>query len=172
MRPQPGTYPVYFENYIKLVDSNSIAEAIEKYSDYFVKFFKKIRESNADYRYAPGKWSLKELLQHIIDTERIFAYRALCIARKDTTPLPGFDENSYAAESKADQRNWKTLVKEFKSVRKSTNNLLNSLDDEQLQQIGNTNNGQSNTALAISFVIFGHIIHHMNVVKERYLQEQ
>lgn len=170
MRPQSGTYPVYFDNYIKLVDAISIEEAIEKYSDDLIKFFKKIRESNADYRYAPGKWSLKELLQHIIDAERIFAYRALCIARKDGTHLPGFDENSYAAESKADSRTWKSLLKEFKSVRKSTNNLIKSLNEEQLQQSGNTN-GQPNTVVAISFVIFGHIIHHMNMVKERYLQE-
>ena len=108
------------------------------------------------------------MLQHIIDTERIFAYRALTIARQDTNALPGFDENAYAAVCHADNRTWKSLLKEFKAVRKSTNMLINSFTDEQLQQSGTTN-GNPNTTVAISFVIFGHILHHINIVNERYL---
>lgn len=171
MKPNAGTYPPYFDNYIKLVDAQNIEEAIKHYSKLSIKFFEKIREEDADYRYAPGKWSLKELLQHIIDTERIFAYRALCIARQDQTPLPGFDENQYADSSNADNRSWKSLVKEFKAVRKSTNLLLLSFSEQQLMQSGTTS-GQNNTVLAICFIIFGHIIHHINVIKERYYQEQ
>lgn len=170
MRPVTGTYPAYFDNYIKLVDAASPEEAIEKYGDTLVKFFKKLSEEDAGYRYAPGKWSIRELLQHVIDTERIFAYRILCIARGEQQPLPGFDENAYAQNSNADQRSWKSLLKEWKSVRKSTDLLIRSLHNDQLQSAGTTN-GQPNTVVAICFTVIGHALHHIQVIKERYLQE-
>ncbi len=166
--PQHGSYPHYYDTYVKLIEANSVDELIEKYSDSIFQFFKNIPKEKINYRYAESKWNLKEMLQHIIDTERIFAYRALTIARHDTTSLPGFDENTYAAASSADARKWKSLLKEYKAVRKSTNLLLKSFDDDQLQQSG-TANGQPNTPLAISYIIFGHSLHHINVVKERYL---
>ena len=166
--PLHGTYPAYFEKYINLAEAENTQELIDKYSEPVWKFFKNIPNKKTTYRYAEGKWSLKELLQHIIDTERIFAYRALTIARQDTNALPGFDENAYAAVCHADNRTWKSLLKEFKAVRKSTNMLINSFTDEELQQSGTTN-GNPNTTVAISFVIFGHILHHINIVNERYL---
>ncbi len=166
--PIVGSFPAYFENYIKLVNGKSTTDLIEKYSEPIWKFFKNIPNKKAAYRYAEDKWSLKELLQHIIDTERIFAYRALTIARQDTTSLPGFDENAYSAVSHADNRTWKSLSKEFKAVRKSTDLLIKSFTEEQLVQTGSTN-GNPNTTVAISFVIFGHILHHINIINERYL---
>ena len=108
------------------------------------------------------------MLQHIIDAERIFAYRALRIARGDKTPLPGFDEVTYAAASHATTRNWTDLLEEFGAVRQSTDLFLKSLKPEDLQQTGTTN-GQPNTCIAIAFVVYGHILHHINVLKERYL---
>ena len=167
-RPQPGTYPAYFQNYVQQVDADSVMEAVEKYGMQVVESFKNIPAEKAGFRYAEGKWTLKEMLQHIIDTERIFAYRALTIARKDETPLPGFDENAYAANSKADARSWESLLSEFEALRGSTDLMLKSFDAEQLEQAGTTNNNPT-TVNAIAFVVYGHILHHLNIVNERYL---
>ena len=165
--PITGTYPSYFSNYINLVHANSVAEAIDLHSVRVVDFFKNIPNDKIDYAYAEGKWTIKEMLQHIIDTERIFAYRALVIARSDKTPLPGFDENNYALASNSSRRNWQGLFNEFKMVRQSSDCLLQSFTEEQLQQSGFTN-GHPNTTLAISFMIFGHILHHINIINQRY----
>src|SRR6476661_2878556 len=135
-----GTYPPYFSKYINLVHTENVEEAIKKYSDEILAFFQRIPVEKADYRYAEGKWSLKEMLQHIVDAERIFAYRALSIARLDKTPLPGFDENNYALASDADQRSWESLLQEFVAVRKSTDLLLQNFTPDQLQHSGVTNN--------------------------------
>lgn len=166
--PVTGTYPAYFENYINLVHANTLSEAIDKYSKPISDFYTTIPEEKLDYRYAPNKWSIKEVLQHITDTERIFAYRALRIARQDKTPLAGFDENKYVLASNAATRSWQSLLEEFEAVRKSTDLLLQSFTPDQLQQAGMTNE-QSNTTVAISFIVFGHILHHINILKERYL---
>lgn len=164
----PGTYPAFIDGYLRFVDVETVSEAIEKYSDKILIFFKNIPSSKIDYKYAEGKWSLKEMLQHIIDAERIFAYRALRIARHDKTPLPGFEENSYAAAANGDKRIWEDLLKEFEAVRRSTDLLLQSFTQEQLEQTGTTN-GEPNTVKALSFLVFGHILHHINVVKQKYL---
>ena len=166
-----GTYPPSFSRYINLVGAESVEEAIKKYSNEILNFFSELSAEKTKYRYAEGKWNIKEMLQHIIDAERIFAYRALCIARLDKTPLPGFDENNYALASNADERSWESILEEFEAVRKSTDLLLKSFTPAQLQQEGITNN-HPNTTIAISFVIFGHILHHINIIKERYLQEE
>lgn len=164
----PGTYPAFIEGYLRFIDTNTVAEATEKYSSSILEFFKNIPLEKASYRYAAGKWNIKEMLQHIIDAERIFAYRAVTIARHDKTHLPGFDENSYAAASNADKRTWESLLNEFEFVRKSTDLLLQSFTEDQLQQSGTTNN-EPNTAKALSFLVYGHILHHIKVLKERYL---
>ncbi len=163
-----GTYPAFFEGYLRLVNADNVAEAIDKYAVSISDFFKSIPANKVNYRYAEGKWNIKEMLQHIIDSERIFAYRALRIARHDKTPLPGFDEKSYAAATNADERSWEGLLHEFEAVRKSTDLLLQNFTKEQLAQSGITN-GETNTVTAISFIVFGHILHHINVLKERYL---
>jgi uncharacterized damage-inducible protein DinB len=162
-----GPYPAFFGNYIRLVDADSVADAGERYSTEIIEFFKNIPNEKAAYRYEANKWSLKELLLHVTDTERIFAYRALRISRKDKTPLPGFDENSFAAASNADARTWESILNEYIAVRTSTDLLLASFTEEQLNQVGLTNNQQVSTR-AICFIIYGHILHHINIVKERY----
>jgi uncharacterized damage-inducible protein DinB len=166
-KPPSGTYPAYFEKYIEIVEASSVIEAIDKYAQPLIDFFENIPEEKAAYRYAEGKWSVKEMLQHIIDTERIFGYRALSIARKDTTPLPGFDENNYAKASNADERSLPGLIEELKAVRTSTDLLLKSFTEEYLRQTGITN-GHPNTVNAIGYIIFGHILHHKKVLEERY----
>ncbi len=168
-RPVPGTYPSYFENYIKLVNASSAAEAIATYGKTVVEAFRNLPQVKADYSYAAGKWTLKEMLQHIIDTERIFAYRALCLARKETAMLPGFDENIYAANSQANKRKWDELLNEFEAVRHSTDLLLTSFNEEQLLAQGITNNNPTSVN-ALAFIVFGHILHHLNIIRERYLQ--
>ena len=166
--PVVGTYPAYFEKYIKLVVVDNIDEAISQYSKSFEEFFSDISEEKSSFRYSKDKWSLKELLQHVTDTERIFAFRALSISRGEKNPLPGFDENSYVVESGADSRSWKSILEEFIAVRKSTDLLLKSFNNYHLNKSGTTN-GQPNTVNAVSYIIFGHILHSINIVKERYL---
>ena len=125
-------------------------------------------EDKSTCAYAEGKWTLKEMLQHIIDTERIFAYRALAIARKETATLPGFDENLYADNSNANSRTWDNLTQEIKAVRNSTKILFESFTEEMLQNNGNfsSSNGSANT---LGFIIVGHVYHHIKIAKERYL---
>ncbi len=167
-RPDLTRVPDFYHNYINQAEGNDLMEVLKKQTRSFEDFLNGIPKNKRNYRYAEGKWTIKELLQHIIDAERIFAYRALCFARKDASPLPSFEENSYAVNSKADQRKWKDLVKEFEAVRRSTEILFDSFDDEQLETAG-TASGKSNYVLAIGFIIAGHANHHIKVTKERYL---
>jgi arsenate reductase-like glutaredoxin family protein len=167
-RPDLTRVPDYFHNYINQAEGEDLMEVLKNQTRSFEEFLNEIPKNKRNYRYAEDKWTIKELLQHIIDAERIFAYRALCFARKDVTPLPGFEENSYAANSKAEQRKWKDLVKEFEAVRLSTEILFDSFDDEQSENSG-TASGKPNYVLAIGFIIAGHANHHIKVIKERYL---
>lgn len=167
-RPQPNDYAAYYETYVGKVKGDSIAEIISTYSQPIFNFYSSLPEEKADHRYAEGKWSVKELLLHMIDAERIFGYRALRIARKDKTPLPGFDENSYTPASKASERTLQSLKEEFAAVRKATDILLSTFDEEQLSQRG-TASDQPVTANAIAFIIYGHMLHHKQILEERYL---
>jgi uncharacterized damage-inducible protein DinB len=160
--------PVFYHNYIKQVSAKELNDAMNNDSASVIKYLEGIPEEKSEYRYGPGKWSIKEVVQHLIDAERIFCYRSLSFARKDKTPLPGFDENRYAENSNANKRKWKDLVDEFKSVRNSTQKLFASFDEEQLNASG-TSNGKSNYVLAFGFIIIGHSLHHIKILKERYL---
>lgn len=167
-RPVATEFPAYFAGYIAKVNTDTIAEAITVYSAALNDFYTQLPEEKANYRYAEGKWTLKEMLQHIIDAERVFAYRVMCIARKDKTSLPSFDENTYAEYSQADKRSFDSLKQEFTATRKSTDLLLQSLSEEQLSEQG-TSSGKPATAKAIAYVIFGHLLHHKEILEERYL---
>jgi len=168
MRPDLSRVGNFYHNYINLVTQDDLVEAFDIQSASFIRFLETIAPDKYDYRYADGKWTIRELLQHIIDAERIFSYRALRFARKDGTPLPGFDENLFAAASKADARSWEKLTEEFKVVRRSSQLLFNSFDEDQLQSNGISSNS-SNYVLAIGFIIIGHAMHHQKIIKERYL---
>jgi hypothetical protein len=167
-RPDLNRVPVYFHNYINQVSEDDLMQAMRNQTAFFIQFLKNIPADKRNYRYAENKWTTKEVVQHIMDTERIFAYRALCIARKDTTPLPGFDENNYAANSKAADRKWDEMVDEFIAVRQSTELLFNSFDEEQLESSGNAGNKLIYVA-GIGFTIVGHSNHHKKIIAERYL---
>lgn len=167
-KPLKGTYPDYYEQYIDQVKEDDLMKGLEAQHLHIHDFFDRISEEKSCYAYAPGKWTIKEVLQHIIDAERIFAYRALCFARKETISLPGFDEDSYAIHSHANARSWASLVDELKSVRNATETLLKSFSADMFTQTGNANN-RPVTVHAIGFIILGHFLHHCHVISERYL---
>ena len=167
-KPSPSTHSVYFQKYIDLVPEEDLTAAFRQQSLTLTKFLYTINEEKSNHSYAPGKWTIKELVQHMIDTERVFAYRALCFARKEQSPLPGFDENVYASNSNANARHWKDLADEFLLIRKSTEILFGSFTEEALNNSGIASNNPA-TALSMGFTIIGHVYHHMNVLKERYL---
>ncbi|SHI83090.1 DinB family protein [Flavobacterium terrae] len=162
-------YPEYFGTYINKVESEDLIEALEVNLDDFTNFIENIvPDSKYEFRYQPEKWSIKEIVQHIIDAERIFAYRALRMARFDKTPLPGFEENDYVSVSESDKRTMDDLIREFVLVRKSTIELFESFSDEMMKSIG-VASGKEVSVRAIGYIISGHCIHHQQVIKERYL---
>lgn len=161
-------YKNYFENYTSLVNEKNIQTAFANQSQTMDDFFISISEEKADYAYAEGKWTLKEMLQHMIDTERIFAFRALCISRKETAVLPGFDENSYAANSTANRRTWADLVHEMKIVRESTTALFSSFTEDMFASEGRFSAATASPN-TIGNIIIGHFYHHVKIVNERYL---
>lgn len=167
-RPQPGDFAPFYQNYINLVEADDLQEAFSKYNQIIKSFYNQLPEAKGNYAYADGKWTVKEVLQHIIDAERVFAYRALCFARKDKTAFPGFDENAYAVNSNANGRTLTDLQIEFSAVRHSTNLLFQSFFEEQLAELGTASNNAV-TVNAIGFIIIGHLLHHKNVLEQRYL---
>jgi len=167
-KPLLTSYPVYFQRYVDQVAEDDLQTAFKNQSLVIRPFLSSVSEEKSMYAYDEGKWTLKELLQHMIDTERIFNYRALCIARKETISLPGFDENTYAANSNANNRKWQDLVEEFLAVRKTTEILFSSFSDEMLETSGLSNNNPV-TVKSLGFIIIGHFNHHKKVIEERYL---
>ena len=168
MRPDLSRVPSFYHNYINQVPEDDLSEAFHKETAAFIQFIEQVNPSKYDYRYAEGKWTVKEVLQHIIDAERVFTYRALRFARKDNTLLPGFDENLFAANANVDKRDWKDMTEEFKAVRSSSAYFFGSLGKDQLDASGTANNN-SVYVLGIGFIVIGHSIHHMRILKERYL---
>jgi hypothetical protein len=159
--------PNYFDRYINLVEDLDLIEALEKYGPAFLEKEKSHFEKLGDKIYAPGKWTIKDLLQHIIDAERVFIYRALRFARNDKTELPGFDEDSFAVHADTKNRSVTDLLEEFSLLRKSTILFYKTLDDAALKLEGIAS-GNKMSVLAIGFTICGHPMHHMRVIRERY----
>jgi uncharacterized damage-inducible protein DinB len=167
-RPTPQDAAEFYHGYINQVRGNSVAEAMINHAEEIKIFYAGLPEGKADFAYAENKWTIKELLQHVIDAERIFAYRALRIARKDVTPLASFDENAYTENANAKGRALQSLKDEFEAVRKSTDLMLQSFDEDQLNARGTASN-KSITVNAIAFIIYGHLLHHKKIIEERYL---
>jgi len=159
----------YYGRYISKNDKNiTLIEGLELGFGSIINFFRSIPVKKFNYRYLPEKWSVKEIFQHLIDTERVFIYRCFRIARGDKTSLPGFDQNIFIEPSGANQKSLEILLEEFNSTRKSSISLINSLSDENLKSIGNANGGPM-SARAAAFIITGHEIWHMEIIKEMYL---
>jgi len=167
-KPNPIDYPEYFGRYISQVSEDDLIEAFENQYAELPGFLRSVSEEKSMHAYTEGKWTLKELLQHITDAERIFNYRALCIARKETASLPSFDENEYAANSYANGREWHSLVDEFLNLRKSTEDLYSSFNAEMLWQKG-LSGGNPISVLSLGFITIGHFAHHKKIIEERYL---
>lgn len=158
--------PEFFDRYINLVGDMPIVHALEHHADVFDTEQDHLR-ALGDMVYAEGKWAAKQIVQHCIDTERIMAYRAMRIARRDTTPLPGFDEDSFAKHADVSHRSLEELLVEFSVVRESSILLFRSFNDDMLQSEGTASNKTIST-LALGFTIVGHLLHHVHVLKERY----
>jgi hypothetical protein len=168
MRPEKGTYPHYYTNYLPLVKEDELIPALEINREQMITFFRGVPKSKEQFSYAPGKWNIRQVLQHLNDTERILGYRALRFARQDPQqPLP-FDENKYALSLDLSKRDLVSLIEEFETVRQASISLFKNFDEEMLMRSGKTAAGEA-TVISIGYMICGHAIHHMNVVRERYL---
>lgn len=168
-RPSPSEYSPYFQPYITLVELGEFRELLTQNKLDVITFFKKIPGDKHNYKYAKGKWTIKEVLMHIIDTERVFSYRALASARGETALLPTMDENLYTKNSSAPNRTLKSLIREFEIVRKNSIILFEHMNPEQSKTLGTTADHQPITPRALGYLIIGHARHHLNVTKERYL---
>lgn len=159
----------YYGNYINKLDQNlDLRNGFVIGKQKVVDFFQSISEEKLNFKYANDKWTIKEVLQHIIDTERIFIYRVFRIARNDETSLVGFDQNIYVKPAKANQKTKKQLLNEFVLTRNYSVSLIKSLTDEDLMRIGKSNN-ENMSARAAAFTIIGHEIWHLDVINEKYL---
>lgn len=161
-------YSTFNATYIKAAGEVDLIEELEICLHDFIRFVQNIPMDKFDYRYAEGKWTIKEILQHIIDTERIFAYRALRISRNDTTPLPGFDEIIFANNTEGNKRSLQDLLTELSAVRHSNLLLFKSFSENQLKRVGVASE-HSISVRAIGFMIIGHQKQHQKVFEERYL---
>lgn len=167
-KPSPSSHPEYFQQYIDQVPEENMNTAFANQHAVIEPFLSTISEEKSMTAYAEGKWTLKELLQHVIDCERIFNYRSLAIARDEKQNLPGFDEDLYADASHSNSRSWNSLIEEFSAVRKSTEMLFSSFNEEDLNKSGLANNKPVSVA-SLAFIILGHWYHHKRIIHERYL---
>jgi uncharacterized damage-inducible protein DinB len=163
-------YTPYFEQYLQLVsnEGKSIIEYLIDSQKKFESLLRNLPLEKHNFSYAEGKWTMKELIQHIIDTERIFSYRALCFARNDSTSLPGFDQDVFVENDTANDRSYYDLLDEMAVLRKSSVQLYKSFSDEALLRIGVASENKMSVR-ALGYLFSGHQIHHLNIVKERYL---
>lgn len=167
-KPSPSTYLSYFSRYIDQVPEEDLMTAFKNQTAGIEKFLRSISEEKSMYAYAEGKWTIKEMLQHIIDTEHIFNYRALCFARGEQAGLPGFEENDYAANSYANNRKWADLIEDFAAVRKATEIMYGSFNEAVMDNAGKASNNPV-TVASLGFTTIGHYYHHKKVLEERYL---
>lgn len=163
-------YAPYFSRYIEPMVANgrSLTENLMDSQQKFEAVLQDAPKEKHAYAYAEGKWTLKELIQHIIDTERIFCYRALCFSRNDTTSLPGFDQDLFIEQGNANERTYNDLLDEMKSVRLATIHLFKSFSDEAIKRVG-VGSGNNMSVRAAGLIIAGHQNHHVQIAKERYL---
>ncbi|MSP84220.1 MAG: DinB family protein [Flavobacteriaceae bacterium] len=161
-------YDDFYKSYIQVLENVELIEELEICLHEFIKFVQNIPMDKFDYRYEVGKWTIKEIIQHLIDSERVFSYRALRISRNDKTHLPGFNENDYVSNSNGNDRNLQNLLTELAVVRQATLSLFNSFSQEQLTKIGIASNNEVSVR-AIGFIIIGHQKHHQKVFTEMYL---
>lgn len=167
-KPSKDEYASYYEGYIQEVIHQDIIKTLKNQLNEIDDFLSEIPEDKHDYAYADGKWTVKQVIGHLIDTERVMAYRAMRIARKDTTPLASFDEELYAANLDLSKRAYEDVVDEFLLMRQANLYFYKSLSEQDYMQKGNAA-GHTISVGALLFIIAGHVQHHFNVLKQRYL---
>ena len=167
--PVEGEYLPYQKAYLDKVPDGDLIEILKNNVVKTSDFLRQLSDEQILYRYAEGKWNIKEILQHIIDTERIISYRALRFARKDATALPGFEQDDYVANANTDERDFIEMILEFFAVRTSTVYLFNSFNDELMEFTAIANKGPVKVK-SFAYVIAGHELHHMQIIKERYIK--
>ena len=167
-RPKPGEYNPYYDRYISLIPGNDVLATLASQLPKTVALLSR-RSEDGDLRYAPGKWTVKEALGHMIDTERIMTYRALRIARNDRTPMPGFEQDDYVRDGPHANIPLADLVEEFKAVRSATLAFLRHLRPSDWTRRGTANNDEV-TVRALGFIIAGHEVHHRQILEERYFR--
>lgn len=165
------TVPSFYKNYVKQIEETDLLQALRISGHRCLELVHAIPEEKADYRYADGKWTIRELLCHMIDGERIFTYRALRFARNDKTPLAGFEEKDYAPQANASGRSLQKIAAEMAHLRSSTIDLFESFTPEMLIRKGMANNNEM-SVIVLGFIIAGHETHHCNALKERYLSDK
>lgn len=161
-------YNPYYEGYISKASHSNIIEGLQMDKDVFIHFIETLPNDKWTYAYAEGKWTIAEVLQHIIDTERIFSYRAFCFARNDKTPLAGFEQDEYVPSSGANNYTKAEMLSDFLAVRHSTISLFSTFNDKMLQRIGIAS-GSPMSARAAGYILSGHQNHHVGIIEERYL---
>lgn len=166
-RPSPDEFAPYYHAYVAGMPDVDLLRLLEDQAEDTQALLRELGEERGDHRYAPGKWSVKEVVGHIVDAERVFAYRALCIARGDQTPLPGFDQDAYVAAAGFGRRALADLAEELADVRRASLRLLAGLDEEALGRAG-VANGVPVTVRALAWIIAGHERHHQRLLRERY----
>jgi uncharacterized damage-inducible protein DinB len=166
-KPQPEEYNPYYDTYIGKVPDGDVLELLDKLKDSSYQLFSNLNDEQANYAYADGKWTLKQALGHMIDTERTFAYRLLCFSR-DYVELPGFDQEVYTNNATFNDRTIQSLAAEFKATRESNIYLIQSLTDEQLDRYG-VASGNRASVRALVYMLAGHELHHLEIIRERYL---
>lgn len=163
--------PHFLKNYVKQVEEGDLLQALRISGHRTLELVHSIKEEKQDYRYAEGKWTIRELLCHMIDAERIFAYRALRFARNDKTPLPGWEENDYAPQANASGRSLNHIVNEMRHLRISTLDLFEGFTEEMLAHKGMANSNEV-SVMVLCFVIAGHETHHRKILVDRYLNQK
>jgi len=165
--PQSGEYAHYYERYIALVPGHDILTALDEQRRQTVLLLSCRTEAEGDFRYAPDKWNAKEVLGHVCDTERIFAYRALRIARADATPMEGFEQDDYVRNGPFAHSPISDLIEDYIAVRRATISLLRSLDEAAWSRRGVANKNEV-TVRALAYIIAGHELHHRGILKQKY----
>lgn len=168
MRPAENDYAPYYKNYVDKIEGDSILDYLNQQTKELQSILNSFPESKGNHTYADGKWTVKEVIGHMMDTERVFSFRAFSIARGEKQPLPGFEQDDYVKEGKFNSRNLFDLIYEYRLMRESNLLLFRNFDDEMLKKRG-TASGYEVTVNALLFMIAGHTQHHIDLLKERYL---
>ena len=167
-RPYLSDFPTFYQGYVKIIESDDILQTLKEQQNKTSSFFENLPEGKANYAYAEDKWTIKEVLGHLIDTERVFVFRALSFARGEEQPLPGFDENTYVPAGRFRDRTLQSLIDEYTTVRQASITFFENLREEDWAKTGIANKGNF-TVNSLAYIIAGHNEHHLQVLTEKYV---